>query len=137
MKESGFSILEFLVVIAIIGVLGAMGIAGYESYYRQHYFTEILTIVGPYHAAVNTCAQQTLAVSGCDAGKNGVPAAITEPTNHIASLTVNDGVITVTPIPSFGVEASDIYVLTPMVIENGTAITWKASGPAVKKGYIK
>ena len=74
-------------------------------------------------------------IAGCNAGAQGIPAAIANE-GGVAALTVANGVITVTPENNWhGIVTGDTYVLKPNV--NGGTVTWTSSGGGVTKGYAK
>ncbi len=78
-------------------------------------------------------------LTGCNAGSNNVPAAITAAQGAVASVAVANGVITVTPTAQNGIAAGDTYVLTPTVTGTGAnaILTWVASGGGVTAGYAR
>jgi type IV pilus assembly protein PilA len=73
-------------------------------------------------------------LTGCNAGSNRIPAAITSAVGAVTSLAVANGVITVTPVAANGIVATDTYILTPTIAGNGS-VTWASSGGGVTNGY--
>jgi len=106
---------------------------------RATRFVAIAAAVLPWVSGVEDCYVATGSLTGCDAGSNGVPSALTTPVGGIASIAVANGVINLTPVAQHGIIAADTYNLTATV-SAGTGyridITWAASGGAVTKGYI-
>lgn len=135
MTQSGFTLMELMITVAIIGIIAAIAIPSYLDYTRKAHFSELVQATGPYTVGIADCFHALGTLEGCDAGSSGIPPAITSTIGRVASLSVNKGQITVTPIPAHGLVAADTYILTPN-INNGT-ITWSSSGGGVLKGYAK
>lgn len=110
-----------MIVVAIIGILAAVALPAYQNYTKKAYFSEVILATAPYKAGVQTCIL-TNAIADCDTGSNGIPA--TTATKVVASVSVTDGVILVTPKAVNGVLATDTYTLTPVGATNaGDQIT--------------
>lgn len=137
MKRSvqGFTLIELMITVAIVGILAAIAIPSYQNYTRKAYYSEVVQSTAPYRVAVGECVQNLGTLTGCNAGTNGIPAAITAATGAVTGLDVANGVITVTPTAAHGIVATDTYVLTPTVDAASGNITWLASGGGVTNGY--
>ena len=129
----GFTLLELMITVAIVAILSTIAVPTYLNYTRRAYFTEIIAATTPYKVGVSECYQVQGSLTGCDGGSNNVPANITTTTGNVASASVTNGVITVTPVAAHGILATDTYVLTPTVINN--TLTWATSGGGVTNGY--
>lgn len=132
-RYEGFTLIELMITIAIIGILAAIALPSYQTYTRRAYYIDLINAVSAYKAGVEVCIQRNGSLTGCNAGSNGIPAAITTPVGGVASLSVANGVITAVPVAQYGIVASDTYILTPTSTTSG--LTWAASGGGVTNGY--
>ncbi|MDX1319795.1 MAG: pilus assembly protein TapA, partial [Oceanospirillum sp.] len=116
-----------LIVVAIIGILAAVGTPLYQDYTKQAKLTELDSIVDGYKTAVSVCLQMNKAAD-CDAGSNGIPAAVTTGKySNLDTLGVANGVITATSVAGLGsTDTAKIErVFTPTVQDSG--IKWTVS----------
>lgn len=129
-----FSLLECLVALAIMAILSAMAIPTYLQYTKRAYYSTLVQATTPFQFGVALCLQSIGTLSGCDAGKHGIPDAIHQ-AHDIASLTVHSGTIHLTPQKHHGFTAADDYTLTPTLSSMG--LQWEATGGAIDHGYAR
>lgn len=137
-KNSGFTLIELMIVIAIIGILVAISIPSYQNYTRRAHYAEVVEAAEPFKLGVQECFQTTGSLDDCAAGKNEVPNAIAtgQGADLIDSISVAAaGVITVTPKEKYGIKATDSYILTPT--DSNDILTWASSGKGVLDGYAR
>ena len=147
-KQSGFTLIEIMVVLAIIGILAMIALPSYQDYVNRSRFVEIISAAEPFKTGIAECFSSSsdgtadgLSKNCSVAGTNGVPADFTGGTALVNSITVGpNAVITVTPNAWKSIVATDTYILTPLIVKPTTGnsyLTWTASGDSIKKGYAK
>ncbi len=73
-KQTGFTLIELMIVVAIVAILAAIALPAYQDYTAKAKATATLRMADSVKTAVALCLQTTSDITNCDAGANGVPA---------------------------------------------------------------
>jgi len=122
-KQSGFTLIELMIVIAIVGILAAVAMPMYSDYTQRARFAEVIASVSPVKMAVTLCYQNRGALASCDTEAE-IGLTLTDyddgaNVSTIAMSAANDGEIIATAAASAG---GGTYTLTPAVA--GNVLTW-------------
>ena len=129
--QSGFTLIELMIVVAIIGILAAVAIPAYSDYTAKAKASNVLSAVGPIKTAVAMCAQEAGEATNCNekATPNPIPAFTA--TKEVTKLTVADAGVIEATLANIGKGSEGLAVkFTPTV--GTSAVTWKVDASSLK-----
>jgi len=134
-RQSGFSLIEIMIVIAIIAVLVAAALPSYQKYTKRAHYLEVIHAAAPLKLAVTECYTIENSLRPCQSGHYSIPRAAGPFTNTLIQSTrvLSGGVIHIIPNATFGIQSTEDYLLTPS--ESPLGLQWRASGGGVTAGY--
>ena len=128
-KQSGFTLIELMIVVAIIAILAAIALPAYKTYTTRAKFTEVVSGTSGLKTQVELCYLDLQTLTGCSTSQNGngwkILAAASYATDLIATITVTDGVILAKAGTTKGLNGQEVQ-LDPTPTGAG-AIKWNIS----------
>lgn len=132
-KQTGFTLIELMIVIAIIGILASVALPAYSTYTKKAQFSEVVLAGSSVKGLVDLCYQtKGTSLANCDtAAKVGAITADITAGSQVDSvgITAATAVITITGEATVD---SRTYILTPTA--SGNTLTWAQTGTCVDNG---
>lgn len=125
-KQSGFTLIELMIVVAIVAILAAVALPAYQTYTKKAKFTEVVAATGAAKTAVEVCSQTGNAPDTCeDAGNAAVSGSVA--TAIVKSVTVTSSGNQGSAEYTIEAEGNDPVDKTYIIkgTENNGRVTWE------------
>lgn len=121
--QTGFTLIELMIVVAIIGILSAIALPAYQDYIARAQVTEALTLIDGQKSVVGEACYFN---GGCTSSNASTAIAVGKYASlGLANLTTGTLTATMTSSAS-SLVASETISMTPYMVSG--AITWTCSG---------
>ena len=134
-RQSGFTLIELMIVIAIVGILAAIAIPSYLDYTTRAKVSEGIGLADAAKVAVAEYAQSNNGTLPTSNALAGLGTNTDYATTYVSSVTVGAaGIITVAYTAAAGVTAGQTIIFTPTVTASG-GVTWTCTAGTVPDNY--
>ncbi|WP_324826121.1 pilin [Aeromonas sp. ASNIH3] len=122
-RQSGFTLIELMIVVAIVAILAAIALPAYQSYTKKAKATEITAAMGQVKTDLEICVQTTGVASGSTATCDATGSSST----FVASVSGSAGTTSGANASITGMGASDVSDVTCTLVgtvQGSGKITW-------------
>ncbi|WP_421246253.1 pilin [Aeromonas sanarellii] len=131
-RQSGFTLIELMIVVAIVAILAAIALPAYQTYTKKSKMTQLVAATGALKTAVEVCAQTYgfgTSAATCTLNTHGMPQD--EGDYSSVDLTYSEAISGGTT--TIEAKPTDDSVLAPLTTSNTVTLSASSSVPVVWK----
>lgn len=133
--QTGFTLIELMIVVSIIGILAAVAIPVYQDYVVKTKITAAINSVAGIRMAIGNCIQDQGGVTdNCTTNAMGIPAFTA--TKELASVQATSGRLVLTLAASGIGSDLDGKTITMTPTANPASITWINSTNITNSAFV-
>ncbi|QQM75892.1 prepilin-type N-terminal cleavage/methylation domain-containing protein [Aeromonas caviae] len=142
-KQSGFTLIELMIVVAIVAILAAIALPAYQSYTKRAKFSEVIAATGPAKTAYEVCIQGSTETNNTTLHSNcnsAATKAVSGAWNTIVVASVSAANNTITALGTTAVFGTDQVPEYKLIVSDATntnagdQVVWQISGACKTNG---
>lgn len=123
--NSGFTLVELMIVVAIVAILAAVALPSYQTYTQRARFTEVIAATGPAKTAIEICVQT--GGSDCEAAGNNASTGVTTDIVNSVAVSATSGSNGPWTITATGTDVVDDKTFIMVGTEKNGRVTWESN----------